>query len=168
MRRISLGSPIQNLAGAFERWVKTALKEIENASYAPTPASLVSNDSMWPLGGSSLTDVLNRLGHAYTVTDDGFTTIDLSAYGNSAAKLDFVSSTTGGPNGSAWVRCDASNSGVSIGFAAGPTISVTTGALNGTTGTDGRFTISAGADGKVYLENRTGATLTFVVRQLGA
>lgn len=34
-----------------------------------------------------------------------------------------------------------------------------TGVLTGTTGTDTKFTISAHTDGKLYLENRTGALL---------
>jgi hypothetical protein len=39
---------------------------------------------------------------------------------------------------------------------------VTTGALNGTTGTDGHCTISAdSADGKIYIENRSGGTVSF-------
>jgi len=39
---------------------------------------------------------------------------------------------------------------------------VTTGALSGTTGTDTKFTVSANsADGKIYLENRTGANQRF-------
>lgn len=37
-------------------------------------------------------------------------------------------------------------------------IAVTTGALAGTTGTDGKLTISAHTDGKIYVENRLGGT----------
>lgn len=37
-------------------------------------------------------------------------------------------------------------------------IAVTTGALAGTTGTDGKLTISAHTDGKIYIENRLGGT----------
>jgi len=38
-------------------------------------------------------------------------------------------------------------------------IETRTGALSGTTGTDGKITISAHTDGKVYIENRLGSTL---------
>jgi len=38
-------------------------------------------------------------------------------------------------------------------------VAVRTGALSGTTGSDGKFTISAHTDGKIYLENRCGTTL---------
>jgi len=37
-------------------------------------------------------------------------------------------------------------------------IAVTTGALAGTTGTDGKLTVSAHTDGKIYIENRLGGT----------
>lgn len=38
---------------------------------------------------------------------------------------------------------------------------ITTGALTGTTGTDGNWTISAHSDGLIYVENRTGASLEY-------
>ena len=38
-------------------------------------------------------------------------------------------------------------------------LQVDTGVLNGTTGNDDKFTISAHTDGKLYLENRTGASV---------
>ncbi len=38
-------------------------------------------------------------------------------------------------------------------------IDVTTGVLTGTTGVNGKFTVSAATDGKVYLENRLGSSL---------
>lgn len=42
-------------------------------------------------------------------------------------------------------------------------ITMTTGALAGTTGSDGDFTISAHTDGNIYLENRTGSSKTVSV-----
>jgi len=41
----------------------------------------------------------------------------------------------------------------------GGAAAVTTGVLSGTTGTDGKFTISAHTDGKIYLENRRGMAI---------
>ena len=38
-------------------------------------------------------------------------------------------------------------------------VAVTTGVLSGTTGTDGKLTISAHTDGKIYFENRLGSTV---------
>lgn len=45
-------------------------------------------------------------------------------------------------------------------LAGGTAAAVTTGALSGTTGADGKFTISAHTDGKIYLENRMGTTVS--------
>lgn len=46
-------------------------------------------------------------------------------------------------------------------------IDFTTGALNGTTGSDGKKTISAHTDGLIYVENRDGATRSFRMTLLG-
>lgn len=43
-------------------------------------------------------------------------------------------------------------------------VSVTGGALNGTTGTDGKVTVSANTDNQIYIENRSGGTSTFHVK----
>lgn len=43
----------------------------------------------------------------------------------------------------------------------GAAFEVTTGALTGTTGTDDHFTVSTHTDGKIYIENRAGGTVTF-------
>jgi len=50
----------------------------------------------------------------------------------------------------------------------GANTAVTTGALSGTTGVDGKFTISAHTDGKVYFENRLGVTVSFHYVCIGA
>jgi hypothetical protein len=41
----------------------------------------------------------------------------------------------------------------------GTAFEVGTAALTGTTGTDGKVTISAAADGKIYVENRSGSPM---------
>jgi hypothetical protein len=46
----------------------------------------------------------------------------------------------------------------------GSNVDRTTGALTGTTGTDGKVTVSAHTDGYVYIENRSGSSRTFYVR----
>lgn len=48
-------------------------------------------------------------------------------------------------------------------FHEGSGASVTTGALAGTTGVDGELTLSTHTDGKIYVENRTGAQKTITV-----
>ena len=46
------------------------------------------------------------------------------------------------------------------GMVLGTSIETTTGVLTGVVGTNGMFTVSANSDGKIYLENRTGAAVT--------
>lgn len=50
----------------------------------------------------------------------------------------------------------------------GTGFTATTGVLTGTTGVDGAFTVSMATDGKVYLENRLGASRTVTVDIMGA
>ncbi len=49
----------------------------------------------------------------------------------------------------------------------GTTYNTATGTLAGTTGTDTKITVSAHTDGKIYIENRSGATATINVTILG-
>lgn len=62
--------------------------------------------------------------------------------------------------GLVWVR--AATASASAALAVGANVDVTTGALNGTTGTNGKLTISVNA-GIIYIENRTGAERTVQV-----
>jgi hypothetical protein len=74
-------------------------------------------------------------------------------------------------NGFLIIRALAINTGALISFAAvtgtaycsiiasSGSIEARTGALSGTTGTDGKLTVSAHTDGKIYLENRLGYTI---------
>lgn len=48
------------------------------------------------------------------------------------------------------------------------TFTATTGALTGTTGADGEFTVSAHTDGKIYIENRLGISVSFHYILFGA
>lgn len=57
------------------------------------------------------------------------------------------------------ISYDTSPTPLCIKVSASALIDVATVALRGTTGTDGRITISA-YNGKLYIENRTGATIT--------
>lgn len=75
---------------------------------------------------------------------------------------------SGIPSGSYWARCTASPSIQAL--PAGTTISnvdLATGPLTGTTGTDGHSRISAASDGKLYIENRTGNAMMFIVSFVG-
>jgi hypothetical protein len=51
---------------------------------------------------------------------------------------------------------------------AGGNWQATKGVLSGTTGTDGKYTISAHTDGKIYVENRRGSTMYISLMAIGA
>lgn len=63
-------------------------------------------------------------------------------------------------------RCAATNAYCTA-ITAAANVATTTGVLNGKTGTDGKFTISAHTDGKIYLENRRAATKSGVILFMG-
>ena len=50
----------------------------------------------------------------------------------------------------------------------GTAFAVSTGILGGTTGTDGKLTVSPHTDGKLYIENRFGSAVSIAVTFLGA
>ena len=93
-----------------------------------------------------------------TIPDDGFVTVQpVRSYG-----ILFIHVLTG--NGSTTVpsvlnyRC-ASTNPLMTAISKGSLVDLGTGTLTGTTGTDGRVTVRAHTDGKIYIENRTGAIL---------
>jgi hypothetical protein len=97
------------------------------------------------------------------IADDAVTLLNISP---SAGTLVLNSISAGGNR--AFVQCGVAyrvTSGQTpfavIAFQAADAVEATTGPLTGTTGTDGKFTVSAdAATGTVYLENRTGASIT--------
>lgn len=91
------------------------------------------------------------------MADDSFYAFTMpNAHQNNAAII-AVTSGIAASSGVVFVDPDTPSSAV---IAAGAAIAVATGALNGTTGTDAKLTISAHAtDKKVYIENRLGGTI---------
>lgn len=71
----------------------------------------------------------------------------------------FLIRKAGGSNGGALVSFDAVATPYTVLIAGTAIMAATTGALTGTTGTDGKITVSAHSDGKIYVENRTGLTV---------
>lgn len=55
-----------------------------------------------------------------------------------------------------WLRPNSGGAQATV-IVGGALVAVTTGILSGTTGVDGNLTVSAHTDGRVYIENRTGA-----------
>jgi hypothetical protein len=98
----------------------------------------------------------------YTITDD--TAISFTAPGTVAGMIFFV----GNNNGIYGIIHYRVTSGVfCTGVLLSPALAVTTGALSGTTGSDAKITVSAHSDGKIYIENREGVTLTVSVVIMG-
>lgn len=73
----------------------------------------------------------------------------------------------GNPAGSYWLRCTGSPSASVIYASHTANVDVGTGALTGTTGTDGNLRINAHSDGNIYIENRTGAAKVYIITLLG-
>jgi hypothetical protein len=97
-----------------------------------------------------------------TIADDGVYLLP----GVQVAHQQFSVTTAGSgpnlPNGIFSARVTASPQIIAL-TTFGANVTLTTGTLTGTTGTDGNFTISAGTTG-VYFENRTGAAITITVQ----
>lgn len=103
-----------------------------------------------------------------TLADDQATSVDMPLSGGTAlmAISSTLASTTANPRGLVWVNADASPTVVNVSLTSTTNVGLTGGALTGTTGTDGNFTLSAHTDGKLYLENRTGGSRTFTIEFL--
>lgn len=74
----------------------------------------------------------------------------------------------GNPAGNVWLRATASPSAANMSLTTTTNVSITTGILSGTTGTDGNLTISSASDGNFYIENRTGASRSFDIILFGS
>ncbi len=85
--------------------------------------------------------------------------------GSSSRGIVLVNGQVSSQAGIAFVRV-GSGAETSI-LAGGADFAVTTGVLAGTTGTDTKITISAHTDNLIYIENRTGGTVTFAVTYIG-
>jgi hypothetical protein len=109
------------------------------------------------------TQIVDRLyGASYTMADDtavSFTPI-------ATAGVIVISSESSLLRALVSYRADATPQVVNMGNAIA-NFAVTTGVLAGTTGTDTNFTVSAHTDGKIYLENRRGGSVTVTVTLLG-
>jgi hypothetical protein len=96
--------------------------------------------------------------YSFMMADQAAVTIPLPAGAQAmTVMLTNNSSSSTRPNGAVFARCTSTATCIKLAFDPAATgVDVTTGALTGTTGTSGHFTISAHSDGNLYLENRTG------------
>ena len=109
---------------------------------------------------------INTIG--YSLADDTATSFPLPSSNLGAGALIAVASASGSAaNSLVYVRGSASAASLALTTLDANTV-VTTGVLTGTTGTDTKFTISVATDGRVYLENRRGLTLSGSVTVVAA
>jgi hypothetical protein len=110
--------------------------------------------------------------YVFEVADDGVAVIPLAAmFGATEASPQGVllisaeSATTQAPRGLYWARAQSGSESISRIATGGldTSVDLTTGVLTGTTGTDGRVTLSAGGGGNFYIENRRGSSLRMTV-----
>ncbi|QIM42624.1 hypothetical protein [Leclercia adecarboxylata] len=95
------------------------------------------------------------------IADDAVATVFV---GNQTIMLSLVSSSSNALQGMVRARVGTSASSALI---AGTGLTVMTGALNGTTGGDGNFSISPATDGYLYIENRSGSAKTITIDIMG-
>ena len=89
------------------------------------------------------------------ISDDTAVSFDMPFSGFTG--LVFMSTAlTSGPQGLYWVRSSAIAPAIQPLTTLGASVATGTGVLTGTTGVDGKFTVHAASDGKLYLENRLG------------
>jgi len=131
-------------------------------------ASTTFVDRRTPIMASWLNDVNNYvynnpngLLEAFNLTDD---TAGYFQWDGVTKGIILISGNTSAAQSSLVAfRCGDGNAFVTS-MAVGANVNVTTGTLNGTTGTDGKFTIAADtATNRVYLENRLGTTYGYTV-----
>lgn len=131
----------------------------------PEVASSFASESFTRVGDGVVASQMFRT-LAVTLADDTATSIDLP--GNTpAAIISFASISNAFLNGTYWVRASASPQAIAL-TSGGVPATLSTGIKTGTTGTDAVFTISPHTDGNVYLENRSGASLSFTYTVMSA
>jgi hypothetical protein len=100
------------------------------------------------------------IGASKTIADNGVDTLGLDFLGSLYV---FLIQMRAGATEDNWVlgSCKANSPSVCVAYIKGSNVDVGIGALTGTTGTDGKMTVSVYTDGKLYIENRTGLQRNF-------
>lgn len=119
--------------------------------------------------GKSLAVTTGFMSRRVAIADDTAVAITLPSTDKAAilCLTPVVVPGAGEPAGLVWGRATASPSAVVVALANTSNIVVTTGVLTGTTGIDGNTTISFANDGNCYIENRRGASRSYIVTILG-
>lgn len=154
-------------ANAWSTWIEqlTGTNIIDNLTSTSTTDVLSANQ-----GGVLKTEIDTKLTQAGTIATTLNDDTAASVTPHSQFGIIFVS-----PRGSGYAeivgvavyRC-ASTGVFRKTIFAGANFVMTTGALTGTTGTDGKFTCACHSDGKIYFENRTGGAVSFCYITMGS
>jgi hypothetical protein len=105
---------------------------------------------------------------AFSLDDDTAATLELPYAGTAGIFAICTGATPGAvnPNGVFQARCSTSPVINAVAMLTSANVVLQTGALTGTTGTDGNTTISAHTDRKLYIENRTGVARSYYLSVL--
>ncbi|WJR68141.1 glycosyl hydrolase family 28-related protein [Neorhizobium sp. CSC1952] len=133
-----------------------------------TDGCVAGSDASFPIANITEDDALIDGTFFKTLADDAAWAI-VPPHGKSQGTVivSVESAIVQGLRGIFWYRVLTTATLDLIAQAAGSTAARTTGALTGTTGTDGLMTISAALDGRIYIENRRGAAINVVVQFVG-
>jgi hypothetical protein len=153
-------------------WIKKTLEEVKTIigfyahSHSTGDGAQIEFASLSGIGNvvskNSEGDIL--IGKNYnSIADDEFFTVPLD---NVSSLFMFIVQMRSGSTSTNWAlgSCKAQASSVCEAYVKGTNTDTTTGPLTGTTGIDGRLTVSVHTDGNLYVENRTGARRNFTVK----
>jgi hypothetical protein len=162
---VGLGICDPNMA-AFTGVVLDVTERATGKRIIGTPAQIIAAGNSFASFDTAITDMRTAVaprvvGRTYVLADDTAMAITPPVAGGM-----MLINAPGTSLLHAWImyEVDASPQCSPVGGAVSNlTTSNSLGVLTGTTGSDGFFTVSAHTDGKIYLENRRGGTVTFTV-----
>jgi hypothetical protein len=158
--RFAVGLSVQGNYTAGEQLINIANSGTGAIFMAGNVQGAVTNI---PIASAKFTTVQSTLqsSYNYLIANNGVASFTLCASGS---VIVVSGAGTDGNNGVISVTPAATPNAQAIAVQAN--VNVTTGVLTGTTGTVGKLTVSAAADGKIYIENRLGGSINISVQVL--
>lgn len=129
---------------------------------ASSPISAATLDIAGSLGVSGAITAARVRAETTAINDDA---VAIITPGVTRGTLIITTGSLDGESGIFTYRAESTPYCTSL--AIGSVTNATTGVLSGTTGTDGRLTVSAHSDGKIYIENRRGGARSVTYTILG-
>lgn len=161
--RFANGLSVQGNFTAGEQLINTANAATYAVFLAGNVQGAVANN---PLSSAQFTQVKSssQISYGANIANDGVYSFTL---GTSGAVIIVSGTGTSGNCGVIAVYPNAPTASCSA-ISIQANMAVTTGVLNGTTGSPGAITVSAATDGKIYIENRLGSSLNTQIQVLAA